>query len=45
MADSSKLTDAFAKLHADFGLMLTDWCAQVALVSVNANGQIDVLRP
>lgn len=45
MADSSKLTDAFAKLHADFGLMLIDWCAQVALVSVNANGQIDVLRP
>jgi hypothetical protein len=45
MADSSKLTDAFAKLHADFGLMLIDWCAQVALLSVNASGQIDVLRP
>ena len=45
MADSSKLTDAFAKLHAAFGIMLVDWCAQVALVSVNANGQIDVLRP
>ncbi|MBV8634696.1 MAG: hypothetical protein JO002_09425 [Burkholderiaceae bacterium] len=45
MADSTKLTDAFAKLHAAFGVMLVDWCAQVALVSVNASGQIDVLRP
>jgi hypothetical protein len=45
MADSTKLTDAFAKLHAAFGVMLVDWCAQVALVAVNANGQIDVLRP
>ncbi|HEX7642096.1 MAG TPA: hypothetical protein VF472_07770 [Burkholderiaceae bacterium] len=45
MADSTKLTDAFTKLHAAFGIMLVDWCAQVALVAVNANGQIDVLRP
>ncbi|HEX8956824.1 MAG TPA: hypothetical protein VF798_11145 [Burkholderiaceae bacterium] len=45
MADSTKLTDAFTKLHAAFGIMLVDWCAQVALVAVNSSGQIDVLRP
>ncbi len=45
MADSTKLTDAFTRLHAAFGVTLVDWCAQVALVSANANGHIDVLRP
>ena len=45
MADSTKLTAAFTKLHAAFGVMLVDWCAQVALVAVSASGQIDVLRP
>ncbi len=45
MADSTKLTDAYTRLHAAFGVTLVDWCAQVALISVNTNGQIDVLRP
>lgn len=45
MADNSKLTEAFAKLHKAFGLVLVDWCAQIALVSVQANGHIEALRP
>jgi len=44
-ADSSKLTDAYTRLHNAFGVTLVDWCAQVALISANPGGRIDVLRP
>lgn len=43
--DDSKLTKAFMKLNADRGLILVDWRAQLVLLSVAPNGQVDVWQP
>jgi hypothetical protein len=43
--DDTKLTEAFTKLSADQGLILVDWRAQLILISVTNDGQIEVWRP
>jgi hypothetical protein len=43
--DDFKLTQAFMKLNASHQLLLVDWRAQIVLVSVTKEGQIDIWRP
>ena len=43
--DDSKLAEAFAKLNLSHGVILVDWRAQMVLVSVDRDGQIEVWRP
>jgi hypothetical protein len=43
--DDRKLTEVFAKLNRDEGLILVDWVQQLVLVSVGHDGQIGVFRP
>jgi hypothetical protein len=43
--DDFKLVQAFMKLNASAGLMLVDWRAQQALISVTASGKIEAWRP
>ncbi len=44
-ADDSILAQAFLTLSASDGVLLVDWLAQTALLSVDANGQIEFWRP
>jgi hypothetical protein len=44
-ADNMKLATAFMRLHQSDKVMLVDWRAQLLLVGVNANGNIETWRP
>jgi hypothetical protein len=44
-ADNMKLASAFMKLHASDAVMLVDWRAQLLLVGVSADGNIETWKP
>ncbi len=44
-ADNMKLASAFMKLHRNDAVMLVDWRAQLLLVGVTADGNIETWRP
>jgi len=44
-ADNMKLAAAFMKLNKSDGLMLVDWRAQLLLVAVSADGNIETWKP
>lgn len=43
--DDVKLTQAFSKLNAAYGLILVDWRSMLLLLGTSARGQIDVWQP
>ena len=44
-ADDMILVNTFSDLNKKYGLILVDWLQQFALVSVSADGQLEVWRP
>jgi hypothetical protein len=44
-ADNMKLASAFMRLHKSDGLMLVDWRAQLLLVGVTPDGNIETWKP